>query len=73
MEFLYVGPHEWTVYNDFYCSGEVGKIMISLTTCKSDEFTCNDGLCVEIDDRSHIVKKNNREIMILKNFIELNS
>ena len=25
--------------------------MISLTTCKQDEFTCNDGLCVDIEER----------------------
>ena len=47
------GPHDWTVYNDFFCSGEEGIVKISFTHCDNDQFTCNDGLCVDISDRLH--------------------
>ena len=50
-QYLHLGPHDWTVYNDFYCSGEEGIVKLSITNCKDDQFTCNDGLCVDISDR----------------------
>ena len=39
------------MYNDFYCSGEVGVVQISFTNCNDDQFTCDSGLCVDISDR----------------------
>ena len=49
--FFYLGPHDWTVYNDFFCSGDEGVVKVSLTHCNDAQFTCNDGLCVDINDR----------------------
>ena len=49
--YFHLGPHDWIVYNDFYCSGDEGVVKISLTHCNDDQFTCNDGLCVDISDR----------------------
>ena len=36
---------------DHYCSGEEGTAVLSLTHCTDDQFTCNNGLCVDISDR----------------------
>ena len=44
--------HEWTISNDaFECNG--GKpytTMMKLTGCAEDEFTCDDGQCVKMEE-----------------------
>ena len=35
--FFYLGPHDWTVYNDFFCSGDEGVVKFSLTHCNDDQ------------------------------------
>ena len=50
MEVFCLGSHEWTVFND-PCGGDKVTTILSFTHCKEDQFTCNDGLCVDITDR----------------------
>ena len=48
-----LGKHEWTISNDDYQCGK-GKpytTLLKLTGCKEDEFTCNDGQCVKMEER----------------------
>ena len=49
-----LGKHEWTISNDVYECGK-GKpytTMLKLTGCKEEgEFTCNDGQCIEMEER----------------------
>ena len=51
IESLLMGRHLWTVYNDLDCGGEEAQLMLSFTTCKEDQFTCDNGLCINILDR----------------------
>ena len=46
-----LGSHVWTIYNDFHCYGDSGVTTLSFTTCSEDQFTCNNGLCVDILSR----------------------
>ena len=49
-----LGKHNWTIEGDRYpCSAE-GKdydIQMKLTGCKADEFTCDDGQCIKMEER----------------------
>ena len=48
-----LGKHNWTISGDVYqCSG--GKpysLELKLTGCRDDEFTCNDGQCIKMEER----------------------
>ena len=48
---LALGNLQWTITNDTECSHETFTTTLSLTSCKSNQFTCNDGLCVNLEDR----------------------
>ena len=48
---LGMGSNTWQVANDRKCQhGEV-SIFLSLTTCLDTQFTCGDGLCIELEER----------------------
>ena len=50
---LAIGSHEWRMMNEKEC-GEGSndyKVTLSLTSCPDDQFTCNNGLCVDIEAR----------------------
>ena len=47
-----LGNHDWKVTNDFGCySGGTEVKRVSFSTCSLDQYTCNDGLCVELVSR----------------------
>ena len=48
-----LGTSEWTVYNDSRtCSSEASyKIILTLTSCRKDEFTCADANCIPMENR----------------------
>ena len=48
-----LGKHNWTVSGDLYhCSKNKDyEIELKLSGCKEDEFTCNDGQCVNMEER----------------------
>ena len=48
-----LGKHKWTISNDaFECNeGKPYATMLKLTGCAEDEFTCNDGQCVKMEER----------------------
>ena len=60
---LSLGVYTWTVSNDIECQKGSVKLTISLSSCKKGrleddiyyaadgEFTCHDGLCVDLDKR----------------------
>ena len=48
---LALGNHEWRIKNDIKCQEGTFITTLSLTACKDDEYTCNDGLCLPIDLR----------------------
>ena len=53
-ELSYVlGKHEWIFTGDEYkChGGETYKTILKLSGCNVDEFTCNDGQCVAMEER----------------------
>ena len=47
-----LGNHDWKVTNDFGCYAEGTEVKrVSFSTCSLDQYTCNDGLCVELKSR----------------------
>ena len=47
-----LGNHDWKVTNDFGCfSGGTEVKRVSLSTCRLDQYTCNNGLCVDLVSR----------------------
>ena len=48
---LAIGNFEWDVINDTECSQESYTTVLSLTSCATDEFTCDNGLCIPIAER----------------------
>ena len=47
-----LGNHDWKVTNDFGCySGGTEVKRVSFSTCSLDQYTCNDGLCVDLVSR----------------------
>merc|ERR1711894_295156 len=50
----FLGKHTWTISNDDYeCDeGKPYTTMLKLTGCKEEgEFTCDDGQCIEMEER----------------------
>ena len=51
---LAIGLYTWTVYNDIECQEGMVQKTLSLTSCffhDEDEFTCHDGLCINLKKR----------------------
>ena len=48
-----IGKHNWTISNDASeCNeGKPYNTTLKLTGCKEDEFTCDDGQCVKMEER----------------------
>ena len=51
-----LGTSEWTVYNDSRkCSPDNSyKILLTLTGCRKDEFTCVDANCIPMESRCNV-------------------
>ena len=48
---LVIGNHEWTISNDSNCNLETVTKTISLSSCSSGQYTCDDGLCIAVSGR----------------------
>ena len=48
-----LGTQEWTILNDTnLCGSSSYSTELSFSSCSQDQFTCSDGNCVGIDNRS---------------------
>merc|ERR1719187_1228116 len=50
-ETLAMGNHKWTVAGDVVCQRTETEMVLALTTCTREQFTCADGLCVDMEQR----------------------
>ena len=48
---LGLGTNIWRVVNDEMCQKGVVSKPFSLTACQETQFTCGDGLCIELEER----------------------
>ena len=48
LQTLAMGNNRWRISKDFDCSLQDTEATLSLTTCGSDQYTCDNGLCVDI-------------------------
>ena len=48
---LAIGKFVWNITNDTECGEEAYSKALTLTSCYDDQFTCNDGLCINLDQR----------------------
>ena len=46
---LAIGNHAWNISGERNCKD--GILMLSLTSCNDTKFTCNNGLCINLDQR----------------------
>ena len=47
-----LGRKIWTLHNDSCTEGEgETKVTLQVSICTEDQFTCNDGLCIPMDNR----------------------
>ena len=47
-----LGTKTWEVYNDRSCNlGEMRTLNASLNPCESNQFNCDDGVCIDLDKR----------------------
>ena len=75
---LVIGNHLWQISNDSKCDLSTVKKTITLTSCSASEYTCDDGLCIDInlrcngdndcDDKSDEI--NCRKISIDKSYVK---
>ena len=48
---LVIGRHSWHITGDYACSSKDIVVDLSLSSCKNDEFTCTDGVCIDMIKR----------------------
>ena len=48
---LAIGKFVWNITNDTECGEEAYSKALTLTSCRDDQFTCNDGLCINLAQR----------------------
>ena len=49
---LGLGTHVWKILGDLRCQGDETVAKLSLTACTEDQFTCHQGLCIPLQNRS---------------------
>ena len=48
---LAIGKFVWNITNDTLCGKNHYSKALTLTSCHDDQFTCNDGLCIDLAQR----------------------
>ena len=48
---LAIGTFVWNITNDTRCSSQDSSIPLSLSGCHENQFSCNNGLCIDIENR----------------------
>ena len=48
---MVLGNHDWEITNDYGCSRGTEKKRLTFSSCSDDEYTCNDGQCVDMVGR----------------------
>ena len=56
MDALPLGRHKWRVENNVCNQGETSIETLLLSACKEDQFTCDDGKCLNITQRCNNIE-----------------
>jgi len=58
-----LGTNIWRIKNDLKCQKGELLIPLSLSACTETQFTCGDGLCIDIDERCYEILNNGFKIV----------
>ena len=53
---LPVGRHSWRVENNVCNQGQTNTMVLQISGCGEDQFTCDDGKCVQIHQRCNNIE-----------------
>ena len=53
---LPVGKHKWLVENNACKEGKTSTEILQLSACEEEQFTCNDGKCLDIHQRCNNIE-----------------
>ena len=45
---MVIGKHAWAIKGDYACSSKVQELELALSSCNVEQFTCSDGVCIDI-------------------------
>ena len=45
---MVIGKHSWVIKKDYACSSKDQDVELALSSCNGEEFTCSDGVCIDI-------------------------
>ena len=54
---LPIGRHQWRVEKNVCNQGETSVETLLISACKEDQFTCDDGKCLEIGQRCYDIEE----------------
>ena len=54
---LPIGRHQWMVEKNVCNQGEISVENLLISVCKEDQFTCDDGKCLEIGQRCYDIEE----------------
>ena len=58
MDALPVGRHKWLAENNVCNEGQTSAMVLQISACKEDQFTCDDGKCLDIHQRCNNIEVN---------------
>jgi len=56
MDALPIGRHNWKIHNNVCNQGATNIQALLISGCKEEEFTCDDGKCVDITQRCNNIE-----------------
>ena len=60
---LPVGRHKWLVENNVCQEGKTSTEILQISGCQEDQFTCDDGKCLEMSQRCNNIEVGKKQLL----------